>query len=137
MPTLGDREFCRPGEELRTFRHLDVTFGCLICNDLWVTPGCGPYPDPRLAYHLGKKGAQGGVSRDKLGFERGSHAVPRSNLALRAMESQFHIVTANAAGSEGSGERGDGRHVTEGEWLTQCPRTGEHTYSIDIEVDTD
>lgn len=137
VPTIGDREFCRPGEELRTFVHLDVTFGCLICNDLWVTPGCGPYPDPRLAYHLGKKGVQVVFHAINSGSSAIHTPYHESNLVLRAMESQFYIVTANAADPKGPVNASSGVVSPKGEWLVQCPRTGEQSYSIDIEVDTD
>jgi hypothetical protein len=58
VPTLLDREWCVPGRRLRVFHDRGLTFGCLVCNDLWVTPGCGPYPDPRLTYQLACKGAR-------------------------------------------------------------------------------
>src|SRR5690606_9912585 len=37
------------GDRLPVFTHHGLRFGVLICNDLWVTPGCGPAPDPRLS----------------------------------------------------------------------------------------
>lgn len=137
VPSSGDREFCRPGEELRTFQHLDVTFGCLICNDLWVTPGCGPYPDPRLCYHLGKKGAQVVFHAINSGSSAVHTPYHESNLALRAMESKFHVVTANAADPKGPVNAATGVVSPKGHWLVQCPREGEQSYSLDIVVDAE
>lgn len=134
MATLGDREFCRPGGELRVFKHAGVTFGCLICNDLWVTPGCGPYPDPRLTYQLGRKGAQIIFHSVNSGASAMHTAYHESNLALRAIESKLHICTANAATSEGPVNCASGVMSPEGKWLAQCPREGEHTYTYDIEI---
>lgn len=135
VPTSGDRKFCSPGSELRVFSHRGVTFGCLICNDLWVTPGCGPYPDPRLTYQLGQKGARiifhaihSGCSPQHIPFHE-------SNLSLRAQESRLYIVTANAADPNGPVNAATGIVSPQGEWLVQVPREGEHVYVRDVEMD--
>ena len=137
VPTQGDRSFCTPGEELRTLEYRGITFGCLICNDMWVTPGCGPYPDPRLSYQLGKKGAQVIIH----GIHSGSSAVHapyhESNLVLRAMESKLYIVTANAADPAGPVNAPTGIVSPEGEWLVRCPDTGDQRYVYDLDLDTD
>ncbi len=134
MATLSDREFCTPGGELRVFKHAGVSFGCLICNDMWVTPGYGPYPDPRLSYQLGKKGAQ----IIFLSVNSGASAIHtpfhESNLALRAREGKVHICTANAATNEGPVNCASGVVSPEGRWLVQCPRVGDQTYTYDVEV---
>ena len=137
VPTSGDRKFCRPGEELRVFNHRGVRFGCLICNDLWVTPGCGAYPDPRLTYQLGQRGAQ--VIFHAINSGASPEHIPyhESNLALRARESTLYIATANAADPNGPVNALSGIVSPEGNWLVQCPRTGEHTYAYDLEIETD
>ncbi len=137
VPTIGDREFCRPGEELRTFRRCGIVFGCLICNDLWVTPGCGPYPDPRLSYQLGRRGAQiifHSVNSGATAIHRPYH---ESNLALRAMESKTFICTANAATPAGPVNCATGVVAPDGRWLVQCERDGERTYTVDLELDVE
>lgn len=136
VPTQDDRKFCRPGEELRLFRHMGVAFGCLICNDLWVTPGCGPYPDPRLAYQLGHRGAH--IIFHAINSGCAPEYIPyhESNLMLRARESGVYIVTANAADPNGPVNARTGVMSPKGEWIAQCPRTGEHLYACDIEVET-
>ncbi|HOZ46212.1 MAG TPA: carbon-nitrogen hydrolase family protein [Candidatus Hydrogenedentes bacterium] len=135
VPTEGDRKFCRPGEELRLFTHHGIRFGCLICNDLWVTPGCGPYPDPRLAYQLGKRGAQIIFHAINSGFDQDFTAFHEANLALRARESKVYIVTANAADPERPVNAASGVVSPEGKWLVQCPRLGEQKFAIDIELE--
>ena len=135
VPTDGDRKWCRPGEELRVFSHKGITFGCLICNDLWVTPGCGPYPDPRLSYQLSKKGAQIIFHSINSGHSQVHTPYHESNLVLRAMEGKVYIATANAASNNGPVNAATGIVSPEGEWLKQCPRTGEHKYTFDIEVE--
>lgn len=135
VPTSGDRKFCRPGEELRLFSHRGLPFGCLICNDLWVTPGCGPYPDPRLSYQLGERGARAIFHSINSGSSAVHIPYHESNLALRAMESKVHIFTANAADPSGPVNAPTGVMSPEGKWLVQCPRQGEHSYVFDYEVE--
>ncbi len=138
VPTQGDRKFCMPGEELRTFTHRGITFGCLICNDLWVTPGCGPYPDPRLTYKLRQNGAQVVFHSINSGTSPIHLPYHESNLQLRAMESRLFIVTANAADPEGKPVNApSGVMSPEGQWLVRCPLEGEQKYTLDIEVDTE
>ena len=137
VPTEGDRKFCRPGEELRVFQYRGITFGCLICNDLWVTPGCGPYPDPRLSCQLGKKGAQIIFHSIHSGASAIHAPYHDSNLRLRAIEGQLYIVTANAPDPEGPVNAPTGVVSPKGEWLVKCPLTGEHHYVYDLEMDTE
>jgi len=131
----GDREFCVPGKELRTFEWKGVTCGMLICNDLWVTPGTGPYPDPRLTYQLGQKGAKiifhainSGCSGRHLPFHE-------SNLALRAEESNLYIATANAAGVDCSINCSSGLMPPSGAWATKLDRVGEGRYIAVVNFD--
>ena len=134
VPTDADRKVVQPGETLRVFRHGGITFGCLICNDMWVTPGCGPYPDPRLCYQLGQRGAQIVFHSIYSGSAQTYTPYHESNLVLRAMESKIHIVTANAAVSEGPVNAMSGVVSPEGKWLVACPREGEHVYTWEIEL---
>jgi predicted amidohydrolase len=135
VPTEKDRQWCRPGEELRTFEGNGITFGCLICNDLWVSPGSGPYPDVRLSYQLGKKGAQVIFHSINSGTDPDYREYHEVNLRLRAREAGVYIVTANAA-SEGSPINAPSGVISpDGEWLVKMPLTGEHVYNFDLEID--
>jgi len=135
VPTSGDRKFCRPGDELRVFKHQNITFGCLICNDLWVTPGCGPYPDPRLTYKLGKLGARIIFHSINSGSSKIHTPYHESNLVLRAMESNLFIATANAADPKGPVNASTGIVSPKGEWIVRVPRTGEHQYFCDVDLE--
>lgn len=137
VPTKSDREFCKPGEKLRIFHHRGLTFGCTIGNDLWVTPGYGPYPDPRLTYQLGQKRAQVIFHSANSGASAIHRTFHESNLQLRALESDVYIATANAATPQGPINCPTGIMSPQGQWLVQCPLEGEHAYSHDIEVDID
>lgn len=137
VPTQAERKWARPGEELRTFRHMGLRFGCLVGNDLWVVPGGGPYPDARLSYQLAEQGAQVVFHSADTGTDiRFAHYF-ESNLRLRAWESKLHIITVNAATAEGALNCPSGVVGPDGEWLVQCSRTGEQTFTCDLEIDID
>ena len=134
MATDGDRKWCTPGEELHTFRHKGLHFGCLICNDLWVTPGCGPWPDPRLTYQLGQKGCQLIFHSINSGSSEMHIPYHESNLALRACESKLHIATANAVRGDDPANARSGIVQPDGTWLIDVDRVGEHMYTADVTI---
>lgn len=137
VPTSGDRTFCEPGDTLRVFEDAGLVFGCLICNDLWVTPGCGPYHDPRLTYQLGQMGAQVVFHAIHSGADQRYLPYHEANLALRAMESRFPIVTANAAMGTRQVNCGSGVMGEEGEWLVRVNPVGEQAFVHDLEMQKD
>jgi len=137
VPTEADRQWFRPGDELRVFNHKGLTFGCLLGNDLWVAPGFGPYPDPRLTYQLSKRGAEVIFHSVHSGPQRLYLPYHDINLRLRAIESNCYIVTANAAVSEGLVNAPTGVMSPKGEWVVQCPLGGEQTFTYDLEMDTE
>ena len=135
VPTSGDREYCTPGEELRTFTWNGITCGSLICNDLWVTPGCGPYPDPRLTYQLGQMGAK--IIFHAINSGAGTFHLPyhESNVALRAKESSLYIATANAADMDAAINCATGVMAPHGQWLTRLDRKGEGRYLVELSIE--
>ena len=134
-PVEADRTWCSPGEELRTFEHNNLKFGCLIGNDLWVTPGQGPYPDRRLSYRLSKEGAEVIFLSLNTGTDPDYRVWHEENLRLRAREAGCYIVTANAAPESGELNAPSGVISPDGEWITKTAPTGEHTFFFDFEVD--
>lgn len=137
VPTEADRAWCRPGEELRVFEYKGVTFGCLIGNDFWVAPGFGPYPDPRLSYQLGKRGARIIFHLANTGVDQTYATYYDVNLRLRARESKCYVVTVNAGSAHGIINSHSGIVSPEGNWLIQCPPQGEHVFTYDLEIETD
>ncbi len=135
VPTETDRKWCAPGSTLRDFRHNNLSFGCLIGNDLWVAPGHGPYADRRLSYQLGQKGVQLIFHCNHSGVDARYAAYHDSNLRLRAEESGCYIVTVNAAPEGAPLNAPSGVVSPRGEWLVQCPLEGEHVFSYDLEME--
>jgi len=137
VPTQSDRKWCTPGDELRTFDQNGLHFGCLICNDMWVTPGCGPYPDPRLAYQLGQQGVHVIFHAVNSGANAMHIPYHESNLALRALESKVYIVVANAATPQGAVNCASGVVGPDGQWKVKAPREGEHRFTCDLPIEVD
>jgi predicted amidohydrolase len=137
IPTQEDRAFCEPGGELEVFEHHGLRFGCLIGNDFWVAPGGGPWPDPRLSYQLGKKGANVIFLSARTGTDKQYKAFFESNLALRAREAGLYICVANAADAAGPLNCPSGVISPEGQWIESCSRTGDHTFTVDLDLDLD
>lgn len=135
VPTENDRKWCRPGEELRVFEYKGLHFGCLIGNDLWVAPGFGIYPDPRLSCQLSRKGAQIIFHSAYSGNDPMYAPYYESNLALRALEGKLHIATVNAAETSGAVNAPSGIAGPDGKWRVQCPREGEQKFVYDIEME--
>ncbi len=133
VATDGDRKWSEPGKRLRVFRDRGLTFGCLICNDLWVTPGCGPFPDPRLTYQLSKKGARAVFHSVHSGNSKRHVPYHESNLSLRAREGKLFIATANAANPTGVNSS-TGILDPEGDWLVRCNRRGRQFAVADVDI---
>ena len=135
VPTSGDRRWCVPGLKLEVFEYLGLRFGMLICNDLWVTPGCGPFPDPRLTYQLGQRGAQIIFHAINSGHKPEYIPYHESNLSLRARESHLYIATANAVQQmDQAVNAASGVVNPDGSWLVQADRVGEGHYVAEIDL---
>jgi predicted amidohydrolase len=136
VPTQADRAWARPGDELRIFSRGELAFGCLLGNDLWVAPGMGPYTDHRLSYQLGRMhGAQVIFHLNHSGADAQYKEYYEANLRLRAKEAGCPIVTVNACVPNGETNVASGIMGSNGKWLEQVSRTGEHHFTVDLEVD--
>ncbi len=137
VPTQAERAWCRPGEDLNTFEHEGLLFGCLNGNDCWVAPGHGPYPDPRLTHRLGEQGVRVIFVSADTGTDPDYAAYYDSNLRLRAREANAYIVVANAAPESGELNCPSGVVTPQGEWAAECPRSGAQffTYAFDPDLD--
>lgn len=134
VPTSGDRKWSVAGRRLRIFRERGLSFGCLICNDLWVTPGCGNQSDPRLTWRLARRGARVIFHSVNSGADARYIPYHESNLSLRAREGKLFIATANAAKAGRSVNCATGIVDPEGNWVVRCRRRGRQFAVADIEV---
>jgi predicted amidohydrolase len=134
-PTESDRKWCRPGEELRTFEHGGLKFGCLIGNDLWVTPGTGPYPDYRLSLQLAQRGVDLIFHSANTGTDSLYRVWHEENLKLRAREAGRPIFTVNAVPEHAPVTSPSGVISPEGEWLMRAEASGEHVFTWEMEIE--
>lgn len=137
IPTEAERAWCVPGAKLAAFEHKGLPFGCLVGNDLWVAPGFGPYPDPRLSLQLAQKGAQVIFHLNDSGSDPDYAEYYAGNLRLRAREANAHIVTVNAASANGPLNCPSGIMSPAGEWLVTAPLQGEQRFVYDLDLITD
>ena len=134
VPTRGDLKWCVRGKALRIFHDRGLAFGCLICNDLWVTPGMGALCDPRLTYRLARRGARAVFHSVYSGSSRQYMPFHESNLALRAQEGKLVIATANAA-ADPAVNCATGIMGPDGEWIVRCNRRGRQFAVADVRIE--
>ncbi len=134
VPTDGDLKWCVRGKRLRVFRERSLSFGCLICNDLWVTPGTGALNDPRLTLRLARRGAKAVFHSIYSGSSKLHVPFHESNLALRAREGGLVIAAANAAAPHpvncATGIMGQNA-----QWVIRCPRRGQQFAVADVDIE--
>ena len=133
IPTDGDMSWCTRGWGPRVFKHKKLMFGCLICNDFWVTPGCGTLPDMNLPGWLAFLGAEV-IFHSIYSGKSGKHFWFHSGmLERRARENGLFVVTANAAQQKGVNAP-SGVIGPDGKWLVKAKLRGEQMYVQDIEL---
>lgn len=136
IPTEAERKWCVPGGKLATFTRDGLTFGCLVGNDLWVAPGFGPFPDPRLSLQLAQKGVDILFHLNDSGMDPAYADYYLSSLRLRAREAKVPIVTVNAA-QTGALNVASGIMSPDGDWVITAPLTGEQRFLYDLDITTD
>jgi len=120
---------------LRVFAWRDITFGVLICNDLWATPSYTTMPNPYLPWQLHRMGARLLLHAVNSGRDQRFRPFHESSTELWARALEIPIVQANAADPDGgpvnapSGAVGpDGvRHL-------RVPEVGEQYFTCEVEV---
>ena len=137
VPTRQERRWCVAGRTLRVFRDRGLAFGCLICNDLWVTPGTGATCDPRLTLRLARRGARAIFHSVFSGAEPRYIPFHESNLALRAQAGGLYIAAANAAVPGKAVNCASGIMGPDGQWVVRCRRRGRQFAVADLIVRTD
>ncbi len=134
VPTSGDLKWCVRGKHLRVFGDRGLAFGCLICNDLWVTPGTGALIDPRLTFRLARRGAKAVFHSVYSGSSKQHIPFHESNLALRAREGKLVIAAANAAAPHAV-NCATGIMGSDAQWIIRCPRRGQQFAVADVDIE--
>jgi predicted amidohydrolase len=134
VPTLEERTWVRPGDGLELFSFRGVTFGVLNGNDLWVTPGLGPYHDPRLSNVLAQRGVDVIFHLNNSGTDADYRAWHDANLFLRAREAKVPIITVNAAHGPRQINSLSGVVGADGLWQVKTDPVGEHLFSFELQT---
>ncbi len=86
--------------ELKTFEWKGKTFGILICNDLWATPGYTTMPNPYLPWKLKQMGAKFIVHCINSGSSQKYKSFHESSAELWAYSLKIPIFEINASCGE-------------------------------------
>ena len=130
-----DRSWATPGRRAEVLRDRGLSFGCLVCNDLWVVPLSGARDDPRLTLRLARRGARVVFVSVNSGSDQRFRAMHESNLFLRAMEGRLVIAVANAV-ADGAVNATSGIVGPDGNWITRCNRRSPQFAVTDVTLQT-
>jgi len=130
---------------LRTFAWRDSTFGALVCNDLWATPGYTTITNTYLPWQLRERGAEiifhavnaGGINEesDEKRFSGQLHKqFHEISEAKWAEILNIHIVSVNAAVGGQITMCRSGVVGPKGETLCQAPERGEQYFAYEIKI---
>lgn len=92
----GEDRWTIPGTTQLVFTVEELTFGVLVCNDLWVTPGFSDGPNPHLSLQAARQGAQVIFHHVNSGSDQRYRSYHESNHLTRAAEARCPIVAINA-----------------------------------------
>jgi predicted amidohydrolase len=108
------------------------TFGILICNDLWATPGYTTMPNPYLVWKLKQMGAQFIVHCINSGTNQKYRSFHESSAELWALALKIPIIEVNASGDEQPINARSGFIDAKGERIVKVQETGEHIFIIPL-----
>lgn len=133
-PGAGEMNVFRDAP-LRTFTWHGVTFGILVCNDLWATPGYTTLPNPYLPWQLKKLGAQLIIHAVNSGSDLRYRFFAESSVELWALSLGIPIVEVNALlNEEEQVNARSGLVLADGTRSVVLPDTGEHIFDCNISL---
>jgi predicted amidohydrolase len=131
MPGTGEMVDYVEGE-LRTFKWNEYTFGILICNDLWATPGYTTMPNPYLVWKLKQMGAQFIVHCINSGTAQKYRPFHESSAELWALSVKLPILEVNAAQGNEIINAQSGLIDATGERSLRVPDSGVQFFTVKI-----
>jgi predicted amidohydrolase len=119
----------------RTFAWQGSHFGCLICNDLWATPGYTTIPNPYLAWRLKQMGAQVILHAINSGDAQRRRPFHEASQERWAEALGIPIVSVNAAAAPGEAvNAASGLIGADGTRLLVVPDTGEQYFVCEADL---
>lgn len=122
--------------ELKTFTLDGITFGTLICNDLWASPGFTTLPNTYLPWQLKKLGAQIIIHSMNSGYKQRYRKFHESSSELWAYALNITIMQVNAAKEEKQINASSGIINSHGVREVIVPDVGEQLFYYDLDVGT-
>ena len=119
---------------LRTFEWNGISFGILICNDFWATPGYTTIPNPYLPWQLKQMGAQLIFHHINSGTDQKYRDFQESSVNLWAKSLGIYIVEVSAAGENEKTNASSGLVGPQGERETIVPDVGEQFFTCKIQI---
>jgi len=119
---------------LRTFEWNGISFGILICNDFWATPGYTTIPNPYLPWQLKQMGAQLIFHHINSGTDQKYRDFQESSVNLWAKSLGIYIVEVNAAGEKEKTNARSGLVGPQGKRETIVPDVGEQFFTCKIQI---
>jgi predicted amidohydrolase len=116
---------------LRTFEWEGCSFGILICNDLWATPGYTTMPNPYLPWKLQQMGAQFIVHCINSGTAQKYRPFHESSAELWALSLHIPIMEVNAAQEERINAQ-SGLIDAQGSRILRVPDEGTQFFAVTI-----
>lgn len=114
--------------ELKTFTWKEHTFGILICNDLWATPGYTTISNNYLAWKLKQLGAQFIIHCINSGSDQRYRPFHESSAELWAYSLHLPILEINASSGTLPVNARSGLINEKGERQVIVPDIGEHIF---------
>lgn len=118
--------------ELKTFNWNGLSFGILICNDLWATPGYTTMPNPYFPWKLRQMGAQFIIHCINSGTAQKYRPFHESSAELWALATHMPIFELNAAQGEEMINAQSGLIDRNGERSYRVPDSGEQFFTVKI-----
>jgi len=133
-----ESKYYTPGS-FKVFKLEDITFGLLICNDLWTNPEWTSIPvinlvqkckemKAKIIFHAVNSGFI--IKPSDIRYRRYHH----SNLQIRASASKIPIVTVNASSKKFSVNCCSGIIDSDGNWLIKVPSKKEHFFYYNLKI---
>ena len=119
---------------LRTFEWNGISFGILICNDFWATPGYTTIPNPYLPWQLKKMGAQLIFHHINSGTDQRYREFQESSVNLWAQKLGIYIVEVNAADEKKKANASSGLVGPQGKRETVVADVGEQFFTCKIPI---
>ena len=120
--------------DLKVFSWKDISFGILICNDLWATPGYTTIPNPYLPWKLKQMGSDVIIHCINSGTNQRYRNFHESSAELWALSLRLPVLEVNAAHGNGIINAQSGLIENDGKRSLLVPDSGNQFFTVSIKT---